>query len=146
MIRHYLPAIVFSIVAFTLILQSNAAEAERPDDILIIANKSIKTDSISLTDAKRIFLKQKTSLNGERITPIHAKSNSPLRKQFGEKVLGKSPSEEKSYWEDQKIKSGLRPPAELSNTMRAIFSLKNGISYCYRKDFTPGTAKILLVL
>lgn len=144
-ISHYRNIPLLFLLLFTL-TRANAVKAESPDDILIIANKSIDADTITLIDTKRIFLMQKKTLNGKFVTPINAKKNSPLRKQFAQKVLGKTIAEESSYWENQKVKSGQRPPASLSNTIRAIFSLKNGISYCYRKDFNSATAKILLVL
>jgi hypothetical protein len=51
-----------------------------------------------------------------------------------------------SYWETQKVKNGLQPPMELSNTVKAVFSVKNSISYCFAEDYKKGAAKILLKL
>jgi len=132
--------------ALGILAGQGVAQAEKPDDILIVANKSLKAGSISIADAKRIFLKEKADLNGERITPVNARSGSALRNAFAVKVLGMSGAEETGYWEDQKIKTGTHKPTELADTVKAVFSLKNGISYCYRKDFNPAVAKILLAL
>lgn len=134
------------ILACSMVSAQKTAKAERPDDIVVIANKSLSADSIGLSELKRIFLKQKTSLKGNHITPINAKPNSSLRVGFANRVLQMTSQEETGYWEDQKISKGTRPPAELSNTVKAIFSITNGISYCYRKDFNPAVAKILLIL
>ena len=62
------------------------------------------------------------------------------------KVLGMDAAKETAYWQEQKIKKGHTPPPELSNTQKAVFSLKGSVSYCYRKDFKKGAAKVLLVL
>ncbi|MBN2716874.1 MAG: hypothetical protein JXX14_13565 [Deltaproteobacteria bacterium] len=143
--RRFLGMLGFLIVGIVL-FQGKSIQAESPDDILIIVHTSVKISSISLADVRRIFLKQKASLAGQTIIPINARKDSALRRQFTQKVFGKSSAEEQSYWEQQKIKSGLRPPNELSDTIRAIFSSKNAISYCYRKDYAAGVAKIILVL
>ncbi|MBN2801728.1 MAG: hypothetical protein JXR91_01405 [Deltaproteobacteria bacterium] len=134
-----LSALIFSTADFKV-------KADTPQDVLIIVNKSMNISSVNISDVKRVFLKEKTVLNGNKITPVNARNGSPLRKYFTEKVLGMSSSDESAYWEAQKIRTGVRQPTELSNTVKAVFSIKNGVSYCYRKDFNPAVAKIVLVI
>lgn len=132
-------------MSLSLILAPVPAAAESPSDILIIANSSLKASSISKAEAREIFLKTRNSLKGKKTTPVHAKMGSALRKAFAKKVLGLSPDDERQYWEKQKIMSGKTPPAEFSNTTRAVFKLRNSISYVYRKDYKDVT-KVLLVV
>lgn len=120
--------------------------AESPDDLLIIVNKKFKYSSLSITEVKRIFKKEMTTYKGISVKPIHSKLDSPLRHLFVSKVMGMNLSTEQKYWQDMMVKKGLRPPSELSNTVRAVFSAPGAISYCFRKDFSPATAKIVLTL
>lgn len=122
------------------------ADEGSPDDLLIIANKSLSTNRISVSDLRALFLKKKSTVGGDRIVPINTKDNTAARKAFRMKVLGMSGPEEADYWEDQKIKAGVTEPASFSNSVKAVFKVKGGISYCYRKDFKEGAAKILAVL
>ena len=69
-----------------------------------------------------------------------------LRNAFVQQAMTMNPAEEQKYWQDQKMKKGINPPSELSDTVRAVSSSPGAISYCYRKDFNPAMAKILLTL
>ena len=120
--------------------------AENPDDLVVIVNKNFKTCSLSLIDVKRMFKKEITTYRGTKVKPINAKKGSPLRNQFISKVLGMNEAAEQKYWQDMMVKKGLNPPSELSNTVRGVFSAPGAISYCFRKDFNPATAKIVLSL
>jgi ABC-type phosphate transport system substrate-binding protein len=129
-----------------LMQQQTAAQADNPDDIVVIANRNLPVSALSLTEVKRIFRKEVTVYQGNRLQPIHAKSGSALRVQFVSRVLGMNDSGEQKYWQDMRVKKGMRPPIELSNTVRAVFSAPGAISYCFRKDFNPTTAKMLLTI
>jgi len=132
-------------LALALPLATFPAAAESPDDILIIANPSLSAVSISKAEAREIFLRTKTDFRGSRTTPIHASDGSVLRKTFSRKVLGMTEAEEKQYWEKVKIMEGKMPPASFSNTSKAVFKLKDSISYVFRKDY-KNVGKILLVI
>ena len=120
---------------------------ENPNDLLIISHKAVKASKISTSEVRAIFLKQKGSYSaGGKATAVNAKKRTPLREAFQKKVLGMSPTEEEKFWQDQKIRSGTKAPMELSNTVKAVFSISGGISYCFRKNYKAGTSKVLLVL
>ena len=57
-----------------------------------------------------------------------------------------TPAEEQSYWQEQKIRKGLTPPAEFASTLKAVFSVKGAVSYVFRKQFKEGVAKVLLII
>ena len=125
---------------------TSVATAGSGEQIYIIANNSFPSDALSPAEIKRIFLKEKTRISGKAVVPVNAKKDSALRKAFANRVLGMSPSEELGYWQEQKVQSGKQPPAELGNTMRAVFALKTGISYCFESEYKPGAAKVLYKL
>ena len=123
------------------------SETASPNDILVIVNKSADIDSISMGELAQIFLKEKTSWsNGQRIIPINAREGGDLRKSFRTKALAMRTSEEEIYWENQKIRSQLNPPVEMSNTPKAVFKLKYAISYAFRRDLPDNVVKVILVI
>jgi ABC-type phosphate transport system substrate-binding protein len=129
-----------------LLFSQSPTRAESPDDLLIIVNKKFPYSKLSISEVKRIFTKEITTYRGIGVKPIHSKLGSPLRQLFVSKVMGMNVSTEQKYWQDMMVKKGMRPPIELSNTVRAVFSAPGAISYCYRRDFNPATAKIVLTL
>ena len=139
------PLCIPAVLAAVLLAFSAAPDrATGSDTIYIIANNSIAAASLSTAEVRLIFQKEKTRLGGSAIMPIHARKDSTLRKDFAARVLNMSVQEEIGYWEAQKVQSGKQPPAELGDTVKAVFSMKAGISYCYASSYTPGIAKILL--
>ncbi len=122
-----------------------SAEAESPDDILVIANKAVKADSLSAADVRRLFLKESDQAGGAQVIVINSK-DAALRDAFRAKALKMSASEEEKYWQDQKVRSGLSKPSAFANSIKAVFSVKKGIGYCFRKDYKDGLAKIVLAL
>jgi hypothetical protein len=120
--------------------------AEGPNDIMIIANKSVKASKISADELKAIFLKKKESFAGSKVVPINAKTGSPLRKAFQRRVVDMDGNNEAGYWEEQKIKTGLTPPSEFAGTVKAVFSVKGSVGYCFRSEYREGVVKVLLVL
>lgn len=133
-------------VAFLVICSGYSLLAESPDDIVIIANKTFNVSELSVVDVRRMFKKEITTWKGASVKPIHAPGGSLLRQSFVVRGLGMNEAAEQKYWQDMKVKKGTSPPFELSNTIRAVFSAPGAISYCFRKDFNPAVAKMLLVL
>jgi hypothetical protein len=130
---------------------SPASRAEDPNDLLIVANKTVPVDTTTPEELRVIFFKKKTSWKrGREIQPIHAPTNSPERKAFARRVLGKSHQEAHRAWNDRQVMYGIIPPPELPSDdharLRRVFSTKGAISYVWRKDYLEGVTKILLVL
>jgi ABC-type phosphate transport system substrate-binding protein len=127
-------------------LPARAAQ-ESPDDILVFVSQSSNLTSITTSELKQIFLKQKTTWQGKgTIVCINSPSASKLRKQFRDQVLGMTEAEESTYWETIRIRNQVFEPAEMLNTPKAVFRLKNAVSYAYRKDVPNGVVKVILVL
>ncbi len=140
--------LIFCLTIATLLTVSlRHARADSPNDILIIANKGVSANSITVPELKAFFLKQKTRWKGGgRVVAVNAKEGNPLRAAFQKALLGMSEAKEKSYWQDQKIRTGLTAPPEFGNLLKATFSLRGSVSYVFRKDYREGVVKVLLVL
>ncbi|MCP4675326.1 MAG: hypothetical protein GY854_07435 [Deltaproteobacteria bacterium] len=127
--------------------QAKPARAESPGDILIVANKGVAVDSVSVDELKAFFFKQRTSWKkGGKVVPVHAKEGSSLREAFLAKVLSMQLTQEIAFWQEQKIRKGISAPPEFSNTLKAVFKIKGSLSYVFRKDFKEGVVKVILVL
>jgi hypothetical protein len=135
------------IVSVFALFPTHVANAESPDDILVIANNSVGVNQVSTLELRTMFLKQRQNWkSGGRVFPLNAKPGTGLRKAFQSKVLGMDATGEKAFWQEQSIKKGISKPSVFSNTLKAVFSVKGSISYCYRKNYKAGLAKVLLVL
>lgn len=125
----------FSVRAFT-----------NPNDLIIIVNNQVQTNRLTIEQVRSYFLYDRTSWSaGNRAVPINAK-NAALRSAFRRKVLGMSASEEDRFWREYMVRTGKKAPPEFSNTMKAVYRLKGGISYVFRKDFKEGVAKVVLTI
>ena len=139
--------IVF-LVAFALVgIFQSPAHADSPNDILVVANKSVPGSSISSSELKAIFLKKKGRWkNGAKAIPINAKDGTALRKAFLQRLLNMEESRERSYWQEQKIRGGTMPPATFSNLLKAVFKVNGSVGYVFRSDYKEGVVKVLMVL
>ena len=87
MTTHALKLLAATVLLLVMNSIAGTSEAESPNDILIIANKNVKLNAISISELKQIFLKKKISWsNGKRIISINARSSSSIRQQFRQKV------------------------------------------------------------
>ncbi|MBN2717610.1 MAG: hypothetical protein JXX14_17290 [Deltaproteobacteria bacterium] len=122
------------------------AAAENPNDILVITNKSVPDTSVSQVVARDLFLKvRKAWKNGANVIPV-VPADEKLRQDFRSRVLNMNSNDEKRYWENMKIKYGLGKPSEIANNQKAVFSVKNSVTYVYRKDYNAGVTKIICVI
>lgn len=132
-----------ALLAITLNVVSSSPVYAGDDDILIVANNGVSDASLSPVDVKALFLKKRSSFKGgDNAVPFNASKGTPLRQAFLKKVLEMEKVDEERYWEDQKVKKGITPPAEITNTMRAL-GQGGAITYVFRKDFKEGAGKVL---
>ncbi len=134
-----------SVLAFTVL--ERPAAADNPEDIFVVANRGVPVNAITLADLKQIFLKQRRQWSGSlKVVPVNSKRNDELRNRFRQALLKITKAEEDNYWEDQKIRNGMKEPPVFSNVLKAVFHLKGSIGYVYRKDYKEGVVKILAVI
>ncbi len=123
------------------------AQAEKPEDTLIVANKNVGISAVSIEELRAFYLGERKSWkDGKRVVPVHAKRGSELRETFIMRVLGVDSVRDDAYWRDQKIRKGLAAPPAFSHTLKAVFKLKGSIGYVFRKDYREGVTKVLLVV
>ena len=137
------------VLGFLCINHSSTIAAQtkgNPKDIIIIANKKVPENSLNRQIVRDMFLKVRTAWgNGKRVTPINPKDEQ-LRNDFRNSVLIMDKTAEQRYWEEQKVKSGLSKPPDMTNNVKAVFKLVGAISYVYRMDLPGDVAKVLLVI
>jgi ABC-type phosphate transport system substrate-binding protein len=123
------------------------AHADDPLDLLIVANFDVPERSLTQAELHQIFLKVRTNWsNGKSIVPVNQPSGSEGRAEFLQRILGMNESQEKRYWEEQKVRKGVTPPPVFANVAKAVFRLSGSISYVYRKDYLEGVSRVVLVL
>jgi len=132
-------------VGLLMLLGGPAVLADSPNDILVISNRSVSVDKISLEDLRDVFLKKRKDWNkGGRAVPINAKPDSSLREKFRDRVINMTASEEERYWQDRKIKFGTKKPADIGNRLKIVFKVKGAVSYVFRSEYKKGVVKVLL--
>ncbi len=123
------------------------ASADNPNDILIIAHRSVSQKSVTEAELREIFLKKRNNWSsGGRAIPIQAPEDTTIRRVFRKRILGMTATEETQYWQDRKIKAGISKPAEFTQTLKAVYKLKGSVGYVYRSQYREGVVKVLMVL
>jgi len=100
-------------------------------ELAVIANKDFNADNISLHLLKRIYLKKKLFINGNKVIPVNLKYSSKLRKIFQKEVLNMDEEELSLYWNNMYF-NGIRPPLTLSSeraVIEFVKKFKNAIGY-----------------
>ena len=140
------PITVFLFACCSTIFIPTSGQSDT-EKLVIIVNRKTPIEHITVAEIKRLFLKQRHNWkSGDKAFPINGKNGSRARQLFLEKVLNMTESDEKTYWQDQKVKRGLSPPPSFSNVQKAVFSLKDSIGYCLSSEHKPGTSRVVLTL
>lgn len=134
------------LMAFSLVALALQDAHAAPNDLLVIANRSVEAKQISHAALKQIFLRQRSRFGGMRVVPINARDRTQERRGFRHEVLKMSRAEETRYWQEYRIRHGGRPPAEFRNVLKAVFKIRGAIGYVSRAHYREGVARILLVL
>ncbi len=107
-----------------------AAVPARP--IAIITGKTPTLTSISPSKLKLIYLrKQRYWPKGVPIKPVNLNSTHPLRNDFSQRIIGKAPRAQTSYWNNQYF-NGILPPYVVNSqeaVIRYVSNTKGAIGY-----------------
>ncbi|MCV2353554.1 hypothetical protein LNV09_05195 [Paucibacter sp. B2R-40] len=108
----------FTHQVFILALLAGGAQLAAAD-VAVIVHPS-NAASIDEEQITKIFLGQtKTFSGGSEATPVDIKE-SPLREEFGTKVLKKNSAQLKALWARQIFTGGAKPPRELGSDEEVI--------------------------
>lgn len=115
----------------------SAALAQEPQ-IVIIVNKANPTDSLSLAELRRIFMKQTRNWsNGDSVVPVDWDAAADMRKSFSKKVLNRTVTEMTEFWVQQNITAGQNPPSTQKSARALLLfvaSVPGAISYVAASD------------
>jgi hypothetical protein len=133
-------------VAITLLgLLSKNALAE----IAVIVDSSVSVDSVNVEQLERLYLDKPASIQAStRLTPVDQKKGSPLRKEFAEKVLGKTEGELSRYWSRLMFSGKGQPPREYDGdaaVIREVTGSPGKVGYIDSAAVTEGTRVILRI-
>jgi TonB family protein len=84
----------FAVAGWTILLGASADAA----DVRVIANPSVKADSISARELKSLYLEEKSSINGTRVEPVIEKRG-PAHEAFLRDYLGQTDDELQKYYQ-----------------------------------------------
>lgn len=83
------------------------------DDFLVITSARTPVTTLSRRQLRQIWLKKLGRVNGARVSPVQIGAN-PLRQTF-EKWLFRKGFDVRSYWLEQGLTGGEKPPTTVSN-------------------------------
>ena len=128
---------VIALVALTALLPRDA----RAGNVRIIANPSVKADSISSEELKSVFLEERSSLNdGSRVEPVISKGG-PTHEAFVRQYLGKSDADLQTYYRSLVFTGkGSMPKMVASDTEIAAYvgRTRGAIGYVSPETSTEG--------
>jgi len=113
-------------------------------EVAVIAHPS-QNLTVSPDELERIFLGKLKQVDGQSIVPINLKMGSPVRKDFNEKVLGKTESQLKSYWSRLVFTGKAQPPKDVeseSEMLELIARNPNMVGYIDKSNLTPAVKLI----
>jgi TonB family protein len=84
----------FAVAGWTILLGASAVAG----DVKVIANPSVKADSISARELKSLYLEEKSSINGTRVEPVIEKRG-PAHEAFLRDYLGQTDDELQKYYQ-----------------------------------------------
>jgi TonB family protein len=84
----------FAVAGWTILLGTTAVAG----DVKVIANPSVKAESISARELKSLYLEEKSSLNGTHVEPVIEKRG-PAHEAFLRDYLGQTDDELQKYYE-----------------------------------------------
>lgn len=95
----------------TLLLFIFSSPIFAADDYVVIVNKTVEIDSLSLTQVRNIFLSNTDALpNGSAVVPLDQSNGTEVRRDFYKQVVQMSERQVKSYFTSLVFTGKGRPP------------------------------------
>ena len=127
---------------FFLLLASAAQAAEYK----VIANPSVKSDSISASDIKSVFLEDTDSLDGSHVVPVLEKDG-PVNDAFVKQCLGKTASTLTAYYRSLVFTGKASMPKILATDAEVVAYVaktKGAVAYVSASASTAGVKTLEL--
>jgi ABC-type phosphate transport system substrate-binding protein len=146
MSRPGLPHVVGTALAIWFALA--VASAAASEDYKIIVNPDNPVAALDRQFLRDAFLRKTSDWNGgEAIRPIDLANRFPVRDRFAQDVLKKSPSQLKSYWNQQIFSGKGVPPPEADSTAAVVayvLAHRGAVAYL-PLEADAGAAKVVKV-
>jgi TonB family protein len=117
-------------------------------DVKVIANASIKTDSISAAELKGIFLEEKISLgDGTHVEPVNEKDGS-VHQGFLQQYLGKTAEDLQTYYRTLVFTGKASMPKELGSDAEVVAYVartRGAIGYVGAETNTDGVKTLTII-
>jgi ABC-type phosphate transport system substrate-binding protein len=138
-----------SILAASASIALLCAESYASAEVVVIASKSAPVSSLSVEQAKSIFLKKVEALpDGSSVIAVDLPADNAVRDEFYEKATNKNANQVKAYWA-KRIFTGKGTPNDIQNSESSVkkwvASGGNHIGYV-SPDAVDGSVKVLLRL
>ena len=105
-----------SILAATASIALLCTESYASAEVVVIASKSAPVSSISVEQAKSIFLKKTVTFpDGSNVVAVDLPADNPVRDEFYDKATNKNPNQVKAYWA-KRIFTGKGTPNDIQNS------------------------------
>ena len=144
-------ALVLALAVFTLLPTWGAfGQGQEKHTIILVTSASADTiQSLTLEEAKAIYLRQLAVLHGKGVIPIQRQINSDIRLAFNRLVMKMDESELKNYWIKKKLAGEEDPPKSFDslNSLVCMLMKKPGtIGYMEESQLTAELKKKIAVI
>lgn len=128
---------------------SDAEHRNRGDGFVVVVNEQNRVVSAPRSLVSRFFLKKATRWeNGAIALPVDLPPDSPVRDAFSRRVLSKSVSSIKAYWQQQIFSGRDVPPPEKQNEAEVLEFVRSNvtaIAYVSPEAALPRGVRVLTV-
>ena len=134
---------VFALAALTFLLWTGAAEGAQ---FKVIANRAVKSDSLTRQQVSDLFLKKTTKwADGTAVAAVDLPDSSAVREAFSKEIHGRPASAVKSYWNKQIFSGRDLPPLEKKTDAEVVAYVRTtagAIGYVAESAVTDGVSVV----
>lgn len=141
---------IFTVSGIFTTVSASVSYEEDPRKIIVVVNKVNAIDSLTLKELSKIFLKKKSSIDGQSVKPVNLSPDKPIRKLFDERVHDMNSDEIQNYWERKTESEKTSPPITQDSPIRSLMLLtrsRRAIAYVpadiWDEEKFGGSLKIL---
>jgi|CXWL01.1.fsa_nt_gi hypothetical protein len=126
--------------------KASSGDAAPPPKIVVVVSKNNPIGSLHIAELRRVFLRQMIEWpNKSMITVYERSGNSPIGRDFSQKVFDKNPEAMREYWTNLQLTQGLKPPKVLQSAKLVkeyLQRVNGGIGYLYEHE-VDDTVKVI---
>jgi ABC-type phosphate transport system substrate-binding protein len=134
------------LLSTTVGVWTQSSQAVGDPIIVVIVNNANPVTSLGASELRPIFQTTKTRWHGGGdATPLNLPTESKLRQDFDQAVLGLDPARASRYWQDRKIRGGARAPKSLPTSgavLAAVAADPSAVGYANASEVNK-TVKVV---